>query len=306
MSAYQSPLRYPGGKRKLANFIKLLLRGNNLLDGEYAEVYAGGAAVALDLLFGRYVSRIRINDYDPGVYAFWRAATDETAELCRRIDAINVSIEEWERQRVIHASVQEGEDIDLLDAALSTFFLNRTNRSGIISGGVIGGKGQSGKWKIDARFNKPNLIRRIEKIGRHRSQIEVTGMDGADFLAEIAPALPERSLVYLDPPYYVKGQQMLYANYYKPEDHATIYKLVNALERPWLVSYDDVEEIRNLYAEFRSREYDIFYSAQDRYQGREIAFFADDLYIPEVDDPAKLKTGSLRQLERGPVLADHT
>ena len=297
MPSYHSPLRYPGGKRKLANFVKLLLRANRLLDGEYAEVYAGGAAVAMDLLLGRYVARVHINDYDPGIAAFWSAVVEDTNDLCDAINGVPVSVDEWERQRDVHERLQAGENVPRLDAALATFFLNRANRSGIISGGIIGGKDQTGEWGIKARFNKQPLIERIKRIGRERTRISVTQMDGEDFLLKVAPSLPAKSLTYLDPPYFVKGQQMLYANYYKPGDHAAVANIVANLESPWMVSYDDVRDIRELYSSFRSKEYDISYSAQDRYRGREVAFFANGLSIPEVKDPSRLKDRLFRQLE---------
>lgn len=297
MPGFQSPLRYPGGKRKLANYIKLLLRSNHLLDGEYAEVYAGGAAVALELLIGKYVSRIHINDYDPSLYSFWKVVVDETDALCNLITATEPEMKEWEKQREVYAAVQRGELLGTVEAAFATFFLNRTNRSGIISGGVIGGKGQGGPWKIDARYNAKELAQRIRKIGRLRKRIEVKKMDGVDFIRDYVPTLPEKSFIYLDPPYYVKGQQMLYANYYRPGDHAEVARLVGGLQRPWMVSYDAEKEIKELYSDFSSRDYDISYSAQDRYRGREVAFFSPGLVIPEADDPARLKDRDLRQME---------
>lgn len=290
---FYSPLRYPGGKRKLANFMALVFRTNRLLDGEYAEVYAGGAAVALALLYGEYVRRVHINDLDPGVYAFWIAARDKPAALCRRVREAKLDIKEWERQRAVQFSA----DADPLDLAFSTFYLNRTNRSGIITGGVIGGKGQTGEWKIDARFNRSDLIHRIERVGRWASRINIYNLDGADFLKTVAPTLPDRSLLYLDPPYYVKGEQMLYANYYGPEDHAALARLVSASHRHWVVSYDDAKEVQGLYEPFRSIRYDIAYSAYQRYRGREIAFFSNALTIPVVADPAKVTSRDVARLQ---------
>jgi DNA adenine methylase len=262
----------------------LVFRLNRLLDGEYAEVYAGGAAVALALLYGQYARRVHINDLDPGVYAFWIAARDRTAELCRRVREAKLNMKEWERQRAIQFSA----DPDPLDLAFSTFYLNRTNRSGIITGGVIGGKGQSGIWKIDARFNKSDLVHRIERVGRWASQINIYNLDGVDFLNKVAPTLPDRSLLYLDPPYYVKGQQMLYANYYGPDDHASVARRVSDSPRHWVVSYDQTKEVRGLYEHFRSISYSIAYTAHQGYRGREIAFFSDALTIPVVPDPTKV------------------
>lgn len=290
---FYSPLRYPGGKRKLANFMTLVFRTNRLLDGEYAEVYAGGAAVALTLLYGEYVRRVHINDLDPGVYAFWIAARDRTAELCRRVRDAKLEMDEWERQRAVLVSA----DPDPLDLAFSTFYLNRTNRSGIITGGVIGGKGQLGEWKIDARFKKDDLIRRIERVGRWASRIKIYNLDGAEFLRTVVPKLPARSVLYLDPPYYVKGQEMLYANYYGPDDHAEVARLVSEGTGHWIVSYDDTEQVRELYRDYRSLAYGIAYSAHHRYRGREVAFFSDSLTIPSVPDPARVTAADVPLLQ---------
>lgn len=294
-AAFYSPLRYPGGKRKLANFMALLYRTNGLLDGEYAEVYAGGAAVALTLLYGDYATRVHINDLDPGVYAFWRAARDHTEDLARLVRNAKLDLQEWERQR----AVQFAKDLDPLDLAFSTFYLNRTNRSGIITGGVIGGKKQTGEWKINARYNTKDLVRRIERIGRWASRIEIYGLDGAAFLRTVAPTLPEKSLLYLDPPYYVKGQEMLYANYYGPKDHAEVARLIRNSTRPWVVSYDDHADVRDLYGGCQTVAYDIAYSASERYRGREVAFFSDELVVPDVTDPGRVSAGEMVRYLRG-------
>ena len=292
---FYSPLRYPGGKRKLANFVALLYRTNGLLDGEYAEVYAGGAAVALTLLYGEYVSRVHINDLDRGVHAFWLAARDRTDELAKLVQDARLDLAEWERQR----AVQFAQEPDPLSLAFSTFYLNRTNRSGIITGGVIGGKNQTGEWKIDARYNRSDLVRRIERIGRWASRIEVYRSDGAEFLRNVAPTLPSKTLLYLDPPYYVKGQEMLYANYYGPDDHAEVAALVRTMKIPWFVSYDDHSDVRALYDGCQTVAYDIAYSASERYRGREVAFFADGLAIPDIADPARLSPRDMVRHLRG-------
>lgn len=293
MSKYYSPFRYPGGKRKLANYVKLLFRTNNLLDGEYAEPYAGGAAVALGLLYGEYVRRIYINDIDRSIYAFWNAALLKTNELCRLILKVPVTVKEWERQKAI----QEADDPDPLKLALSTFFLNRTNRSGIISGGVIGGKRQSGLWKLDARFNKSELIKRIRKIGRYSSRIQLYNLDAEEFIKSVIPTLQPRSLIYFDPPYFIKGQQKLYTNFYSETDHKQIATRISKLKYPWIISYDNVDAIRTLYQGFRSVNYGISYSAQARYQGKEALFFSGQLVIPEVEDPVLVRPKDLHQFE---------
>lgn len=278
---YISPLRYPGGKAKLAGFIAQLLECNNLGGGTYIEPYAGGASVALALLISEGVARVQINDVDPTIYAFWHSVLNAPEELCRLIRDRPVSIMEWKRHREIQRSPQ---DNDLLTLGFSTFFLNRTNRSGIIcSGGVIGGLSQCGKWKLDARYNKNELINRIERIALFANRISLHRQDAAAFLRARLPRLPKNSFLYLDPPYYVKGTSRLYANFYRHDDHVAIASLIQGARIPWLVSYDDRIEIRRMYHAFRNSRYCLSYTARNRYEGREVLFFSDGLEVPASD-----------------------
>lgn len=279
---YPSPLRYPGGKGKLANYVKLIFLSNGLVGREYVEPYAGGAGIALTLLFEEYASHIHINDLNPSLGAFWKTVLEAPEELCSRIAHISVTTDEWERQRAI----QEESGADQVDLAFSTLFLNRTSRSGIIGGGIIGGKQQTGKWKIDARFGREDLIRRIRKIARHRSRITVTCLDAADYLKSVLQVI-DTPFVYLDPPYYVKGGD-LYQHSYKREDHTMISSLVHQLDVPWIVSYDAVPEIDELYSGDPRIAYDLSYSAQERYRGDEVMFFDSNLVLPDVDSPASI------------------
>jgi DNA adenine methylase len=280
-----SPLRYPGGKRKLTNFIKMIFRENNLMDGDYIEPYAGGASVALSLLFDEYARYIHINDLDRSVYAFWHSVLNETDDLCRMISDTPINMDVWHYQK----KVLTDSSVSLLETGFSTFFLNRTNRSGIITGGVIGGKSQSGAWKLDVRFNKADLIQRIEKIARYKNRIHLYNLDASKFLREVIPALPRSSFVYLDPPYYIKGTQLLYANFYEPDDHKAVSQLVTSLKHKWIISYDNVPEIKSLYSDFRCVEYDLSYSAQDKYRGAEVIFFCENLEIPLVSHPTRVR-----------------
>lgn len=273
---YHSPLRYPGGKGKVANYFKILLTENGLLGTDYVEPYAGGASVALGLLYEDYVGHIHINDLNSGVYAFWYAAIHETGDLCARIDRTEVTMEEWHRQRDVY---RRAADADPLDLAFAVFFLNRTNRSGIIAGGVIGGQNQTGAWKLDARYNKPELLQRIKKLGRHRDRISLTRSDAAELIDQWATRNDD-AFFYLDPPYFVKGEG-LYDNFYAPEDHRAVATAVLSLRHPWVVSYDAAPEIIEMYRPARSLRYRLSYSAHERQAGSEVMFYSDDLRIPE-------------------------
>ncbi len=282
---YASPLRYPGGKGKLAPFLMLVVEQNGLLDGEYAEPYAGGAAVAFSLLFREYVTDVHINDINVLIYAFWHSVLHDTEGLCRLIRDTPVNMDSWETQREIQISPKLHSRLEL---GFSTFFLNRTTRSGILDGGVIGGKNQDGPWKLDARFNKNDLVSRIQKIGRYSDRVHLHNMDAVEFIKKVLPGLPKKTLVYLDPPYYSKGKD-LYENHYQPQDHAAVAKIVSTrIKHKWIVSYDNAPAIGDLYQDHRRITYNLSYSAGDRYSGAEIMFFSDDLVIPDVEQPARL------------------
>ena len=226
---YYSPLRYPGGKGRLADYIRLLLEKNCIEGGTYVEPFAGGAAVALALLLKGAVSRIIINDLSRPIYSFWFSVLNETKALLKLIEETEVTITEWRRQKQVQLNP---DSFSTLELGFSTFFLNRTNRSGILSAGVIGGQQQLGKWKLDARYNKDILIARIKRIAAVRDKIELYCCDVFQFINIIVPSLDSKTLIYFDPPYFSKGDT-LYDNYFEAEDHrrlaAVIKKMLKSL-----------------------------------------------------------------------------
>lgn len=277
-SGHFSPLRYPGGKGKLACFVASVIRANGLQDGTYVEPYAGGAAVAMELLLTGVVRRISINDLNLPIYAFWQAVLENTDALIRLIRDTDVSMETRNRAKLVFATSREAS----LELAFATFFLNRTNRSGILNGGAIGGAKQEGAWKIDARYNKEALVERILKIGRMRRRISLTNMDAIEFLNSTHRDWPKKTLVYLDPPYHDKGRD-LYYNFYRHEDHANVAFATHNLQGvSWIVSYDDVDAIHDLYDGTSFIRYTIGYSARVRSRGAEAMFFSPGLKIPSV------------------------
>ncbi|HDR1882284.1 TPA: DNA adenine methylase, partial [Pasteurella multocida] len=253
-----TPLRYPGGKAKFAPVIKQIIEKNNL-SGHYVEPYAGGAGVALDLLFSGYCSDIHINDLDLAIYNFWLAITKHNAEFIHLIEKTPVTIEEWHKQK----QCLTNNKLSPLENGFATFFLNRTNRSGILKAGVIGGLEQSGNYKLDCRFNKRELIRRIERIGQLSEHIHVYNQDALVLLDQIDNIVPTNSLIYLDPPYYVKGQG-LYRNFYKHDDHVAISQKLANVKIPWIVSYDNHPAIKELYQEYKQTDYILNYSANNK------------------------------------------
>lgn len=275
-----SPLRYPGGKGKVARFVASVVRANGLSDGTYVEPYAGGAAVAWELLLTGVVRRVEINDISRPIYAFWNSVLDDTDAISRLIVETPVSPDEWLKAKQIFRTPNEHDDLQL---GFAMFFLNRTNRSGILNGGMIGGRQQTGKWKIDARFTKADLLRKIERIASMRNRITLTNMDAVALLETRRTAWKNKTLVYLDPPYYVKGGQLYYDSY-SHADHAAVAEKVTELEDVrWMVSYDDAPEIHKFYAGEKWLRYSIGYSARDHGVGNEAMFFSSSLKVPALE-----------------------
>ena len=280
MGYTQSPLRYPGGKssfsRLLAEFIEL----NNIRDGIYVEPYAGGAGAGLNLLFSEYVSRLIINDADRSLFLFWKAILFETERFIKLINDTPVSIDEWQRRKEIIKSAQSRSE---LEVAFSAFYLNRCNRSGILNAGPIGGKSQTGIWRLDARFNKESLIKKVEKIALYSSRISIYNLDAIEFMEQYVLPLTEnnnRLLVYLDPPYYSKGDR-LYLNYYTADDHVKLAEFINRQYGfRWIVSYDDVPQIRQLYSERVTDIYYPHYSAYRARVGNEVVIYCPNSVLP--------------------------
>jgi DNA adenine methylase len=278
MAVTLSPLRYPGGKQILSRVLAHLIRLNGREEGVYAEPYAGGAGAALNLLFGEHVERIMINDLDPCIYAFWDAVLNRTDEFLELLHETPATMREWCRQRDVYRRRHRRRRLPL---GFATFFLNRCNRSGIIvNGGPIGGRKQRGKWKIDARYNRQELARRIERIALYRDRISLFNLDAVDFLRKHVLPIANKAFAYLDPPYFTKGSD-LYLRFHRLAEHARLATFIRRQVRlRWVMSYDNVPEIRDLYAGFRQVPFDLSYSARTRRIGSELLIARKDLVFP--------------------------
>lgn len=276
----QSPLRYPGGKACLTQFITELAQRNELIGGKYVELYAGGAGAALNLLYNGTFAQIHINDYDYSIFSFWYSVLNQTEEFIKLIENTPVTIAEWHQQKEIFDRGRDNEQIDL---GFATFFLNRTNRSGIIfKAGPIGGFEQTGNYLIDVRFNKKNLIKRIEKIGNHADRIHLTNEDATEIIQNLGDQVQEieQTFLYLDPPYYNKGKQ-LYLNNYGHDGHESLAQQIRNLPKQlrWLISYDNVEQITKMYQGYRLATFNLNYTLQTKRFGSELLIFSDNLNL---------------------------
>ncbi|ENM2830045.1 DNA adenine methylase [Vibrio cholerae] len=261
---FYSPLRYPGGKSKLTAYIVETLKLNGLEGGTYVEPFAGGCAIAWYLLLEGHVKKVWINDLDPAIHSFWYCVLYRTDELCQLIYDTDVTIDEWRKQRNIYVNEK-----DVLLLGFATFFLNRTNRSGIIKAGVIGGIEQTGNYLLDCRYQKDTLIAKIKAIAARSDDIVLTNLDATHFIDEYLTSIEERCLVNIDPPYYIKGKG-LYQNFFEHDDHYRLYESVKRIKHPWIVTYDDTPEITGIYAEFQPQTFGLTYTAQTKRKGSEL------------------------------------
>lgn len=268
----KSPLRYPGGKAKLYNKVKDIIETNYSKEPPiYFEPFAGGGGLALKLLCNGIVRKIHINDFDKAIYAFWYSILNYTEEFCDKIIETEVNIDEWKKQKKIYL---DSENQSIFNLGFATFFLNRTNVSGILKAGVMGGKEQKGKFKIDCRFNKERLTTQIKEIALFKSKIEISNYDIFDLL-KTNILNQDDIFVYYDPPYVNKGSQ-LYKNAFSKEDHEKLATHILNNRNKYIITYDNVELIHNIYNGNIVELIDINYSTGNTKKAEEILIYSQN------------------------------
>lgn len=279
---YPSPLRYPGGKAALAGFLEDIIDLNDLRGCKYFEPFAGGAGAALALLRDGIVSELYLNDADIRVHAFWDAVLFHTDFFVDEISKVPLTIDEWKKQCAICANPALHQSVAVGFAA---FFMNRCNRSGVLTGaGPIGGYAQCGRWRIDVRFNRENLITRIHALGKMREKIHISCQDAVTFLKASLPAGRARRTVfaYLDPPYVNKGQR-LYLNSYNANDHGKLAQyMISQKSLPWIMSYDENDLVRSLYSSCQQSILPTRYTLQEKRIASELIIAPEYMALPSV------------------------
>lgn len=271
-----SPLRYPGGKVQLFPLVRDIIVVNKLQGATYVEPFAGGAGLALKLLLEGIVSRILINDIDLHIYAFWHSVLNISEALCDMIIRTPVNRNTWKTQRTIY---QKADSEDLLALGFATFFLNRTNVSGVLTGGMIGGKSQKGKYKLDARFDKDALVEKIELVSRQKNRILLFNDDAIDFLKRREVTSLRKALINFDPPYVQKGAA-LYKNSFTETDHRRLSKAILACHKRWIVTYDVCPLVTELFQTKRMGKIGVYYSARNPRLAKECIVFSDNVKVP--------------------------
>lgn len=255
MTSIISPLRYPGGKRKLSNYLAPIIDANLPID-VFIEPFAGGAGIALDLLSSNKVKEIHLNDSDKNIYCFWSSIIRHNDQFLETLHHIPLSIEEYYHQKSIVFGNHKSKNTSNFNVGFAVFYVNRCNRSGILTKNVgpIGGKNQNGKWKFDARFNKEKLEQKIKEIRKIKNQIHVSCMDAIDFSNKfICKRSDVNIFLYFDPPYYAQGRN-LYRNFFKDDGHLKLRDfLYDNNHLKWLLSYDKADFIETAYQSFSNK-----------------------------------------------------
>ncbi|WP_392564199.1 hypothetical protein RHO13_00810 [Orbus wheelerorum] len=283
MPVTKSPLRYPGGKTQLAPFVANLININNLTNCIYIEPFSGGAGVAIELLLTNKVNRIVLNDYDKSIYSIWYSILNHTDKLISLIENTPITIESWHEQKSIYEKNKNYRNS--LANGFSTLFLNRTNRSGIINAGPTGGYNQEGTYKLDCRFNKVDLIKKIIAIAKEKDRINLYQKDALALIKVINEKYSAKtSFIFFDPPYFVQGNK-LYTNFYQEKDHVDLAKAITNLDNfYWITTYDYVKKVYDIYNHYHKLqkfEYKLIYSAQNKIKATEYLFASPHMILED-------------------------
>ncbi|MBR8462961.1 DNA adenine methylase [Campylobacter sp. faydin G-24] len=273
MAFVLSPLRYPGGKSKLTDFVYNTIELNNIKNPIYCEPFCGGAGVAINLLLQNKVEKIILNDYDIAIYSLWKAVLDDTKKLGQKIISTKITIQEREKQKQIYKELSDKKECGL-DLAFATLFLNRTSVSGIIKGGAIGGKEQKGQYKVDARFNKEKILEKINHISTFRSKIELFNLDCNTLINTYLKNHTDKNnlFIFFDPPYYKQGKN-LYTNFFTHQDHEKLGTAIKSMDDfLWILTYDNTPEIYSIYKNYNPQKYKLQYSAKNKIKETELFF----------------------------------
>lgn len=267
MAKSLSPLRYPGGKSKIYDKVKALIETNAMGNRTYVEPFAGGFGIGIGLLCDNVVKTAVLNDFDVHIYRFWYSVFNHTEDLIKLIIDTPVTIEEREKQKLVYRD----SSVDILSDGFATLYLNRVNFSGVIMGGPIGGLSQSGAYKIDCRFNKSEIAKKIENIALLKSRISIFNYDASELIINQLQDIMDTAFFNIDPPYVIKGSQ-LYTNYFKEPDHRNLEKVISKhlSNVPWIVTYDDCDLIREIYSQYHMLGYRIQHNIVGSVKGKEL------------------------------------
>jgi DNA adenine methylase len=262
-----NPLRYPGSKSRFYKQFRDFFCQLNLSGRRIVEPYAGSASISLSLLADGLVTSAQLIERDPLIFSFWKSVFLHTEELVDAIKEIPVNMESWaDIRKNLH--VTEPDESRTVELGLAGLFLNRTNFSGVLHAGPIGGASQSSSYAVDCRFNKDEIISRIEIISKYREKVDVCFGDAVDFLKKNRDDPKKEAIYYIDPPYFKEGKK-LYRHYYDTAEHTALARTLAESHFDWILSYDAHHVIEHLYADFSRIDKVFRYSSKTPKKGLE-------------------------------------
>ncbi len=270
-----TPLRYPGGKTWLLDYVKEFLKFHRLEPIALVEPYAGSASISIGLLRVGLVQEAFISEKDPLIVAFWNAVLENNDELIEYVSTLEISMDTWFSSKK-YLSYDSAEKYSTIELAGAFLFFNRTNYSGIIKGGPLGGKRQESSYKLDCRFNRKRIMEKIRNLQGLEGRLHVSESDGIDFMEKMAMNGPEEMIFYIDPPYYGAGKN-LYRYYFTDKEHEELSAFLTTLELPWLLSYDDAEFIKALYK--KKTKFPVYTDYQSGYLKKDVKELLISNYI---------------------------
>lgn len=262
----------------MAPFLRHVIEAQRTRPVFYAEPFAGGAGAAMQLLSDGVVEHVALNDLNGGITSFWRAVFEENDRLAEAVRTAELSLGMWHQQREIQLDAQA----DPFERGFATFYLNRTNRSGILGGRPIGGLEQTGTWKLDARFNKADLVARIRHLSSFRDRVTVTQNEGRLFLDALDGDRTEK-MIYVDPPYLKQGEDLYLANMLY-RDHVNLARTLLRLKSPWLLTYDRDDRIpEQFYPGLACAAFSISHTAAIQHLGKEYLVVPEHVRVDVLD-----------------------
>src|SRR3990167_6998031 len=280
---FYSPLRYPGSKRKLCNYLDKILAKNNYSPQVLIEPFVGGGSVFINFLLRHKEGKVVIEDKDELIYNFWKTLFDEPSYLIRFVKKVRVDLKTFDRYRHVSSHTDKFSRKKLAEACL---FLNRTSFSGILnnSAGPIGGREQKSIYKIDCRFGRENLIKKIKSISAFKNRVVVLPYNWEETLKYVAGEdkyKNARLLYYFDPPFYKKAAQ-LYRYHFDNVSHKNLRDRLMKLKQAWILSYDRAQEIQNLYSAFTRINVSMPYSINSPAKRLEKELIITPLKLPKI------------------------
>jgi DNA adenine methylase len=238
----KSFFRYPGGKSRIAH--QIVKEMGNIQ--EYREPFFGGGSIGLEVLESLPLGAdVWVNDKYPPLASLWKMIIEDPYPLMDRISEYVPTVDDFFRIKQIFLGMPE--ILSEEERAMMCLVLHQISFSGlgVKAGGPIGGKTQKGTYKVDCRWSPRTLNAKILKAHRlfQRANVTCTAVDYVRLLEDATP----QTTVYLDPPYYVRGND-LYQEPFSVQDHEELAVILRGLDCKWFISYDDCPEIRDLYS----------------------------------------------------------